>query len=110
MAKKMWGGRFTKTPHPLMEENGVSLPLPQRLFSRHMPAPPQHHERLPTDLRLYRRRRADEIDKDLAALQRALVDQALAHAASVMPGFTHLQSAQPVTFGHHCLAYVEMFG
>ncbi len=42
------------------------------------------------------------------ALQRALAEKALAHAATIMPGFTHLQPAQPVTFGHHCLAYVEM--
>src|SRR4029078_2092800 len=44
----------------------------------------------------------------LLALQRALVRKAEAHAATVMPGFTHLQPAQPVTFGHHLLAYVEM--
>jgi len=45
----------------------------------------------------------------LRELQEALADKALAHAGSVMPGFTHMQSAQPVTFGHHLLAYVEMF-
>ena len=52
----------------------------------------------------------DSADLGLAALQRALVGQAEAHAGTVMPGFTHLQTAQPVTFGHHMLAYVEMFG
>ena len=46
----------------------------------------------------------------LTALQRALARQARDHADTVMPGFTHLQAAQPVTFGHHLLAYVEMFG
>ena len=46
----------------------------------------------------------------LARLQLALAEKALAHAATVMPGFTHLQTAQPITFGHHLLAYVEMFG
>ena len=45
----------------------------------------------------------------LVDLQRALLTQAEAHAATIMPGFTHMQPAQPVTFGHHCLAYVEMF-
>src|SRR5690606_13185818 len=43
-----------------------------------------------------------------AEFQLALVEKAEAHAATIMPGFTHLQTAQPVTFGHHCLAYVEM--
>ena len=46
----------------------------------------------------------------LKNLQRSLLAKAEAHAADLMPGFTHLQSAQPVTFGHHLMAYVEMFG
>src|SRR5258705_6488714 len=50
----------------------------------------------------------DETDAALASFQRALVDRGIEHAAIVMPGFTHLQTAQPVTFGHHLLAYVEM--
>ena len=50
----------------------------------------------------------DGIDAALAAYQKALAEKALEHAATVMPGFTHLQTAQPVTFGHHLLAYVEM--
>src|SRR3981081_1868531 len=61
-----------------------------------------------TDLRLYIRDTIDETDAALAAFQRALVERALEHAGTVMPGFTHLQTAQPVTFGHHLLAYVEM--
>ena len=61
-----------------------------------------------TDIRLYMRRIVDEIDASLAALQLALAEQAATHAATIMPGFTHLQVAQPVTFGHHMLAYVEM--
>jgi argininosuccinate lyase len=51
----------------------------------------------------------DEVDASLAALLRALIDRASEHAESVMPGFTHLQSAQPVTLGHHLMAYHEMF-
>ncbi|MFP4002978.1 MAG: argininosuccinate lyase [Alphaproteobacteria bacterium] len=66
------------------------------------------NDQVATDFRLFVRDRLDALDEEFAALQRALVDQAGAHAGTVMPGFTHLQTAQPVTFGHHCLAYVEM--
>ena len=61
-----------------------------------------------TDFRLWVRDAIDELDAQLRDYQRALAEKALAHAATVMPGFTHLQTAQPVTFGHHLLAYVEM--
>jgi argininosuccinate lyase len=63
-----------------------------------------------TDFRLWIRDTIDAIDHALASYQRALAEKALEHAATVMPGFTHLQTAQPVTFGHHLLAYVEMAG
>jgi argininosuccinate lyase len=66
------------------------------------------NDQVATDFRLWVRDTIDAIDAALAAYQRALVEKALEHAATVMPGFTHLQSAQPVTFGHHLLAYVEM--
>ena len=66
------------------------------------------NDQVATDFRLFVRDRIDEFDRGVAALQRALAAKAKAHAATVMPGFTHLQTAQPVTFGHHCLAYVEM--
>jgi argininosuccinate lyase len=66
------------------------------------------NDQIATDFRLYVRDCLDVLDGQLAGLQRALAQKALAHAATVMPGFTHLQVAQPVTFGHHCLAYVEM--
>ncbi len=66
------------------------------------------NDQVATDFRLWVRDAVDEIDAALAAYQRALAQKALAHAATVMPGFTHLQPAQPVTFGHHLLAYVEM--
>ena len=68
------------------------------------------NDQVATDFRLWVRDALDSADLGLAALQRALVGQAEAHAGTVMPGFTHLQTAQPVTFGHHMLAYVEMFG
>jgi argininosuccinate lyase len=66
------------------------------------------NDQVATDFRLWVRDAIDELDALLADYQRALADKALAHAATVMPGFTHLQTAQPVTFGHHLLAYVEM--
>jgi argininosuccinate lyase len=66
------------------------------------------NDQVATDLRLWLREEIDEIVKRIAALQRALLEQARRHAALIMPGFTHLQVAQPVTFGHHLLAYVEM--
>ena len=67
------------------------------------------NDQVATDMRLYVRDTVDALDLQLADLQRALAEKALAHADAVMPGFTHLQSAQPVTFGHHLMAYVEMF-
>src|SRR4029077_6983682 len=66
------------------------------------------NDQVATDFRLWVRDAIDGLDASLADYQRALAEQALAHAATVMPGFTHLQTAQPVTFGHHLLAYVEM--
>jgi argininosuccinate lyase len=66
------------------------------------------NDQVALDFRLYIRDRVDGLDAALARLMRALATKALAHAGTVMPGFTHLQPAQPVTFGHHMLAYVEM--
>ena len=66
------------------------------------------NDQVATDLKLYVREAIDGLDRSLAELMRALAEKAAAHAATVMPGFTHLQPAQPVTFGHHLLAYVEM--
>ena len=66
------------------------------------------NDQVATDFRLWIRATVDTIDEALAQYQRALAEKALKHAGTVMPGFTHLQSAQPVTFGHHLLAYVEM--
>jgi argininosuccinate lyase len=68
------------------------------------------NDQIATDLRLWLRAACDAADAALKALQAALVAQAERHADNIMPGFTHLQPAQPVTFGHHMLAYVEMFG
>jgi argininosuccinate lyase len=67
------------------------------------------NDQVATDVRLWLRGEVDCIVALLRSVQHALVEQAGRHAATVMPGFTHLQVAQPVTFGHHLLAYVEMF-
>jgi argininosuccinate lyase len=66
------------------------------------------NDQVAVDFRLYVRDTIDRLDGQVSGLQRALAEKALDHAATIMPGFTHLQAAQPITFGHHCLAYVEM--
>ena len=66
------------------------------------------NDQVATDVRLYLRDAIDRIQTSLRACQASLLDLAEEHAATVMPGFTHLQVAQPVTFGHHMLAYFEM--
>jgi argininosuccinate lyase len=66
------------------------------------------NDQVATDFRLWVRDALDGLDGQMAVLMRALADRAAQHAADPMPGFTHLQTAQPVTFGHHLLAYVEM--
>ncbi len=66
------------------------------------------NDQVATDFRLFVRDAADAILRQVTDLMRALAGRAGEHAATVMPGFTHLQTAQPVTFGHHLLAYVEM--
>jgi len=66
------------------------------------------NDQVATDVRLWTRSACERIDAGVLALQRALLTQADVHVETVMPGFTHLQPAQPITFGHHCLAYVEM--
>ena len=67
------------------------------------------NDQVATDMRLWLRGSIDQVRARLAAVQRALLDLADRHADTIMPGFTHMQVAQPVTFGHHLLAYVEMF-
>ncbi len=67
------------------------------------------NDQVATDFRLWVRGAVDTVDLGLTVLQAALIARAEEHADAVMPGFTHLQSAQPVTLGHHLMAYVEMF-
>jgi len=68
------------------------------------------NDQVATDFKLYVRDTIDHFLDQLTTLQLALAKKAEEHADVVMPGYTHLQTAQPVTFGHHCLAYVEMLG
>ncbi len=68
------------------------------------------NDQVATDFRLYVRDTIDSLDQALLDLQRTLTNKATENAYTIMPGFTHLQSAQPITFGHHLLAYVEMIG
>jgi len=68
------------------------------------------NDQVATDIRLYVRSAIDDITALLTQLRSALVDLAEKHADTILPGFTHMQVAQPITFGHHMLAYVEMFG
>jgi argininosuccinate lyase len=68
------------------------------------------NDQVATDFRLWVRDAVDQADAGLDALQKALVARAGEHADSIMPGFTHLQTAQPVTLGHHLMAYYEMIG
>ncbi|HCN90667.1 MAG TPA: argininosuccinate lyase [Oxalobacteraceae bacterium] len=68
------------------------------------------NDQVATDIRLFLRAAIDDISGLLRELRLALVDLAEQHAETILPGFTHMQVAQPITFGHHMLAYVEMFG
>lgn len=68
------------------------------------------NDQVATDFKLWCKAALAEMDGQLQALQKSLLQKAEDHAATIMPGFTHLQTAQPVTLGHHLLAYVEMFG
>jgi argininosuccinate lyase len=68
------------------------------------------NDQVATDFRLWVRDAIDRLDRQTMALQAALIAQAERHSDTIMPGFTHLQVGQPVTFGHHLLAYVEMLG
>ncbi|MCI0430711.1 MAG: argininosuccinate lyase [Rhodospirillales bacterium] len=68
------------------------------------------NDQVATDFRLWLNRAIERLDAGLADLQAALIEKAERHADTVMPGYTHLQPAQPVTFGHHLMAYVEMIG
>lgn len=68
------------------------------------------NDQVATDIRLWLRDAIDDLDAEISNLLRSLIEKSELYAGTTMPGFTHLQTAQPVTFGHHLLAYVEMIG
>ena len=105
-------GRFTFR----RELEDIHLNIESRLAELAGPAAGRLHtarsrnDQVATDFRMWVREACARADGGLTALQRALFRQADANLATIMPGFTHMQPAQPITFAHHCLAYVEMLG
>ncbi|MGH7054524.1 MAG: argininosuccinate lyase [Stellaceae bacterium] len=98
------------------EREDIHLNIEARLAELIGPAAGRLHtarsrnDQVATDLRLWLRAAIDRLDRAMREVQRALLDRAEETAALVMPGYTHLQIAQPVTLGHHLMAYVEMLG
>jgi len=112
IAREIADGRFKWS----LDAEDVHLNIERRLTAlagdagKRLHTARSRNDQVATDVRLWLRDEIDGLMELLAALQRALAAQAEKHAATIMPGFTHLQVAQPVTFGHHMLAYFEMFG
>ena len=110
IAREIDAGRFRWS----LDAEDVHLNVERRLTAlvgdagKRLHTARSRNDQVAADLRLWLRAEIDELRGLMAGLARALLDQAERHAALVMPGFTHLQVAQPVTFGHHLLAYVEM--
>ncbi len=111
IAAEIEGGTFTFK----RELEDIHLNIESRLAEIIGPAAGRLHtgrsrnDQVATDFRLWVREACARADAGLAALQRALLAQAANHVETILPGFTHMQPAQPVSFAHHCLAYVEMF-
>jgi len=110
IAREVASGRFAWS----LDDEDVHLNIERRLTAlageagKRLHTARSRNDQVATDVRLWLREEIDAIDGLLGGLMRVLVNQARRHAALVMPGFTHLQVAQPVTFGHHLLAYFEM--
>jgi argininosuccinate lyase len=110
ISKEVEQGRFRWS----IEAEDVHLNIERRLTAlvgdagKRLHTARSRNDQVATDLRLWLRDAIDELRALLSQLENVLLDQAQRHAALIMPGFTHLQVAQPVTFGHHLLAYVEM--
>ncbi|MCX8017993.1 MAG: lyase family protein, partial [Rhodocyclaceae bacterium] len=111
IASEIEAGRFAWN----LDDEDVHLNIEKRLTAligdagKRLHTGRSRNDQVATDIRLWLRDAIDTIDGLLVALMRALLDVAEQHAATPLPGFTHLQVAQPVTFGHHLAAYVEMF-
>lgn len=112
VAKEIESGQFTFSR--ALED--IHMNVESRLTELIGPAAGRLHtarsrnDQVALDTRLWVRETVDQLILQINDLQRALAEKALKHADAIMPGFTHLQSAQPTTFGHHLLAYVEMLG
>ncbi len=110
IGEEIWAGRFEFRP----ELEDVHMNIETRLKELIGPVAGKLHtarsrnDQVVTDMKLYLRAAIREIRESIRAAQRALVDQAAAHADTVMPGYTHLQRAQPVPLGHHLMAYFFM--
>ena len=110
IGREIDAGRFTWS----IDAEDVHLNIERRLVAlvgepgKRLHTARSRNDQVATDLRLWLRAEIDAIARLLVVLQTNLLNQAERHAGLVMPGFTHLQVAQPVTFGHHLLAYVEM--
>ncbi|HVJ10933.1 MAG TPA: argininosuccinate lyase [Burkholderiales bacterium] len=110
IAREIDGGRFRWS----LAAEDVHLNIERRLTAlvgdagKRLHTARSRNDQVATDIRLWLRAEIDELGALVSQLEKALLDQAERHAALVMPGFTHLQVAQPVTFGHHLMAYVEM--
>ncbi len=110
--KEIAGGTFVFR----RELEDIHFNIEQRLTEIIGPAGGRLHtarsrnDQVVTDFRLWVREACARAEAGLKGLQRALFAQAEKHVGTIMPGFTHMQPAQPITFGHHCLAYIEMFG
>ena len=100
--------------NPGLADEDVHFAVERRLIALLGPVGKKLHtgrsrnDQVGTDLRLWLRRRLDEVDSDLQRLQKALFDQADQHRETLIPGYTHLQRAQPLCLAHHLLAYMEM--
>ncbi len=112
IAAEIEAGRFAFDPALEDIHMNIEARLSERIgdAGRRLHTARSRNDQVATDFRLWVRDAIDGLDAQAAALMRSLAGRALEHAADPMPGFTHLQTAQPVTFGHHLLAYVEMLG
>ncbi|MCX8101085.1 MAG: argininosuccinate lyase [Geminicoccaceae bacterium] len=112
IAREIEEGRFVFDPKLEDVHLNIEARLTERIgeAGRRLHTARSRNDQVATDMRLWAKAACARADELLRRLQRVLIDRAEEHAADVMPGFTHLQAAQPVTLGHHLLAYVEMLG
>jgi argininosuccinate lyase len=110
IAADIEAGKFTFSDALEDIHTNIEVRLTERIgdAARRLHTARSRNDQVATDFRLFVRGAIDRVNAQIKDLMLALATRAAEHAASVMPGFTHLQTAQPVTFGHHLLAYVEM--